>query len=112
MSGSEMNPCDHIRGQIAFYLDDELRGREQSAFEVHLRECAACRQTVEHERRFLENLREARPLCSPPPVLRARLEEMLGDALAPYTAPPELRHRIQRFLWPAIPHRLIHRRRV
>jgi len=101
VSETEMTPCDHIRGQIAFYLDDELRGREQAAFEAHLQECQACRQAVADERRWLESVRQARPLYSPPPALRARVEQIVSETPSPHTAPPELRRRIQRFLWPA-----------
>ena len=82
-----MKPCDQIRAQTAFYLDDELRGREQAAFEAHLRGCEACRQAVAGERRFLESLRAAGPLQAAPPALRGRLAGLLDASPAPVAAP-------------------------
>jgi anti-sigma factor RsiW len=96
-----MNPCDHIRAQMAFYLDDELRGGEQAAFEAHLRQCPECHRTLARERRFLEQVRAARPLHAASPELRTRIEQKLSGAPAPYAAPPELRRRLHRFLRPA-----------
>lgn len=96
-----MNNCDEIRSRIAFYLDDELRGSDQARFEAHLNECKSCRQAVSGERRFIEGVRQSRPLYEAPPVLRARAERILNDAPPPYAAPPELRARINRSLWNA-----------
>jgi anti-sigma factor RsiW len=100
MSRDEMTSCEHIRAQVAFYLDDELCGREQAAFEAHLGGCEACRRVVAGERRFLEGVRLARPLYSSSPALRARIERTLNETPAAETAPPALRRRLRRFLWP------------
>jgi len=98
-----MNSCDDIRAQMTFYLDDELRGREQAAFVAHIQACAACRLALDNERSLLESVRAARPLYSAPQALRARLEETLSVAPSPYTASPELRERIKGFLKPSTP---------
>jgi anti-sigma factor RsiW len=93
-----MKQCDDIRARTAFYLDDELRGNELSGFEQHLKSCKSCADVVAIERRFLESVREARPLYPSPPELRARAEEILDSARPPHSAPSELRRRVQRSL--------------
>ncbi|MCI0485147.1 MAG: zf-HC2 domain-containing protein [Blastocatellia bacterium] len=94
-----MNQCDEIRDRMVFYLDDELRDSELAGFEAHLAGCRSCRDAVEDERRFLESVREAHPLHTAPPELRAKVELMLSDAPPSYTAPPELRRRVSKSLW-------------
>ena len=91
-----MNQCDNIRARIGFYLDDELRGGELSGFEEHLKSCKSCADAVANERRFLESVRESRPLYPAPPELRARAEEILDRARPPHSAPVELRRRVQK----------------
>ncbi len=81
---------------MAFYLDDELRGSELASFQSHLSQCAACRAAIEDERRFLENIRQSRPLHEAPPELRARVEQLLDKAEPTYTAPSGLRRRVQK----------------
>jgi anti-sigma factor RsiW len=99
-----MKPCDHDAVQILLYVDNELRGDELAAFEAHLRDCAACRETVAQERRFLDELHSAQPLYPTPAELRAHVEKILLDQPV-YTAPPDLRARVRkildrpRFLW-------------
>jgi anti-sigma factor RsiW len=96
-----MKQCDDIRARTAFYLDDELRGSELSGFEEHLKSCKSCADVVANERRFLESVREARPLYPAPPELRVRAEEILDSARPPHSAPSELRRRVQRSIWQA-----------
>ena len=93
-----MNPCNEIMTQMAFYLDDELRGDERAAVETHLRACAPCREMLEGERRFLQTVRSARPLYQASPGLRARVEEVLSEAPSTHAASPELHQRIERSL--------------
>ena len=66
-----MKLCDGIRTRIAFYLDDELRNGELAGFEEHLKSCNSCADLVAGERRFLEFVRQSRPLYPAPPELRA-----------------------------------------
>lgn len=94
-----MNKCEDIRSRTAFYLDDELRGNDLARFESHLAECHSCRQAVSIERRFIEEIRQSRPLYTAPPELCARAERLLSDAPPSYAAPAELRSRIQKALW-------------
>ncbi|HSF24631.1 MAG TPA: zf-HC2 domain-containing protein [Blastocatellia bacterium] len=90
-----MKQCDGIRTRIAFYLDDELRNGELAGFEEHLKSCKPCANLVAGERRFLEFVRQSRPLYSAPPELRARAEEVVSVTAAPDSAPAELRRRVQ-----------------
>jgi mycothiol system anti-sigma-R factor len=96
-----MKRCEETRGQIAFYLDDEIKGDELAEFEAHLDGCAGCRRACEDERSFLALVRDARPLRVAPDELRARVEQILSNAPAPYAAPPELRQRVERMVWRA-----------
>src|SRR5262249_38744703 len=91
------------RAQMAFYLDDELQDNERATLETHLRYCVACRERFDQERQFLETIREASPLHSAPPGLRAEVENLLSEAPSPHTAPPALRERIERSLWRSDP---------
>lgn len=78
-----MNRCDEIRAQIAFYLDDELSDEDNFVFESHLRDCAACREVFDQERRLIEGIRSARPLYRAPPGLRAKVQRALDEAALP-----------------------------
>ena len=96
-----MKRCEETRGQIAFYLDDEIKGNDLAEFEAHLGVCLDCRRACEDERRFLALVRSSRPLYVAPPELRSRVEHTLSNAPAPYAAPPELRGRVERSVWQA-----------
>src|SRR5262245_13592597 len=93
-----MNHCEEVRAQIVFYLDDELQSAERAVLETHLRDCDACREILNTERRFLDTIRPSRPLHAAPIKLRERVEQLLSSAPVPHSAPPELRNRI-RSLW-------------
>jgi anti-sigma factor RsiW len=94
-----MISCEEILARINLYLDDELRDGEQAIVESHLAGCQPCRDALTNQRRLLEGVREFRPLYKASPELRARVENILNDAPAPYAAPPGLRRRIQKSLW-------------
>jgi len=94
-----MNPCEQIRDQIIFYLDDELEARERVSLEVHLRSCAPCRDLFEQEKCFLETVRRAGPVHKASPALRTRIKETLEDVPPPHAAPAALRQRIERTVW-------------
>ncbi len=96
-----MKRCEEALDQIAFYLDDEIKGDELAKFEAHLDICADCRRACEDERRFLALVRASRPLYDAPPELRARVERTLSNVPAPYAAPPGLRQRVERSVWRA-----------
>jgi anti-sigma factor RsiW len=59
------------------YLDQELDGGERSAFEAHLSECVQCHAIFEHERRFLETIRQLKPLHTASDELRDRAREII-----------------------------------
>ena len=94
-----MKHCEGARAQIAFYLDNELKGDELRAFEAHLDGCPDCRRLCEDERSFLALVRAARPLYAAPAELRDRVERTLMNAPAPYAASPQLRRRVQQAIW-------------
>jgi len=97
-----MGPCDESRSRIFLYLDDELRGRELTALESHVRSCSACRRAVAEERRFLNELRSLRPICRAPMELRSRVEGIVQHASV-CTAPDHLRARIRKTIERALP---------
>jgi len=92
-----MKTCEENRSRIFLYLDDELRGQELADFGEHLRACAACREAVEDERRFLNGVRSAGPLYTPSTGLRRRVECIVRHAPAEATA-LGLGHRIREFM--------------
>lgn len=75
-----MNKCEDIRARLALYLDEELEGNERAAFAAHLDACDKCRIVFESERRFLEAVRQTKPLHAAPATLRDRVQAIVGDA--------------------------------
>jgi anti-sigma factor (TIGR02949 family) len=102
MSRRSKNQCEDIRSRVAFYLDDELSGSDLAAFESHIQNCASCDELIASERRFIESVREAKPLFTAPEELRSRIEQTLSQAAPPYAAPPELRRRVRKTLSAAV----------
>ncbi|HEX5731695.1 MAG TPA: zf-HC2 domain-containing protein [Blastocatellia bacterium] len=96
-----MKQCEGARAQVAFYLDNELKGDELRAFESHLAACPDCRRLCDDERSFLALVRAARPLYVAPPELRDQVERTLSNAPATYAASPQLRRRVQQSIWQA-----------
>lgn len=97
-----MEPCDGNRSRIFFYLDDELRGRELTALESHVRSCSTCQEAVARERGFLNELRSRRPICRAPRELRSRVEGIVQQASV-CIAPAQLRARIRKTIEQALP---------
>jgi anti-sigma factor RsiW len=83
---------------MTLYLDDELQGDERVDFENHLDNCEQCASILKNERRFLDVIREARPLYESSAELRARVRHLLGDSAPAPAAPDRLRRRIRRSL--------------
>jgi len=86
-----MQACKDIRGRINLYLDNELQGDDHLQFETHLRDCEACRSITRTEQRFLDSVREAKPLHAASTDLRERVIESLN---ASTTDPVEVRRRM------------------
>ena len=73
-----MRNCEDIRDRLTLYLDNELQGDERAAFEAHLQTCASCASFVEKERAFLNSIRDAGPLHTASPELRAKVAEIVS----------------------------------
>ena len=97
-----MGLCDESRNRIFLYLDDELRGRELTALESHVRSCSTCQAAVAEERRFLNELRSRRPVFRAPIELRSRVEGIVHHVPV-CTAPVHLRARIRKTIERALP---------
>ncbi len=76
------NPCDEFWARIAFYLDDELNDEEKLTLEAHLGDCPACREAFEHEQRWIQIVRAARPLYRAPTSLQTRVQRMFEQEQA------------------------------
>lgn len=79
-----MSLCTSIDTLSMAFLDDELAYEERREIELHLLECAACRQHVDGERAELELLRKALVAPPAPMLLKARITRALDaeDAAA------------------------------
>src|SRR3954468_12750207 len=79
-----MTLCQSIETLSMAFLDDELVAEEHRELELHLLDCASCRQRVEAERADLSLIRKA--LVAPPAsaLLKARISRALDaeDAAA------------------------------
>ena len=69
--------CASIDTLAMTYLDDELADEELRDFEMHMIDCAACRQRVDTEREALADLRSKLAPPATPDVVRARLIDSL-----------------------------------
>jgi anti-sigma factor RsiW len=80
-----MTLCQSIETLSMAFLDDELVAEERRELELHLLDCASCRQRVEAERADLSLIRKA--LVAPPAsaLFKARISRALDaeDAAAP-----------------------------
>lgn len=74
-----MTTCDAFRRHVSPYLDGELLADDRAEFEAHVSDCAACRESLEHERSVVEAIRQSLPLYEAPAELRARVERLAQD---------------------------------
>src|SRR5215831_10694331 len=72
-----MTLCHNIETLAMAFLDDELVAEERRELELHLLDCASCRQRVDGERTEIEMIRKA--LVAPP--ASALLKARIGRAL-------------------------------
>jgi len=84
-----MDRCEENISRIDLYLDGELRGGELEAFHRHVKECRSCRRELTERRRFLEQVRAARPLYAPSAEFRAQMAALLAAATADPSSAPE-----------------------
>jgi anti-sigma factor RsiW len=75
-----MSRCEEHICRIDLYLDNELRGDELEAFDRHVKECPSCRRELMERRRFLEQVRAARPLYKPSAKFRSEMAALLAAA--------------------------------
>jgi anti-sigma factor RsiW len=72
-----MSLCHSIDTLSMAFLDDELAAEERRELELHLLDCASCRQQVDGERADLELVRNALVAPPAPTLLKARITRML-----------------------------------
>jgi anti-sigma factor RsiW len=79
-----MSLCNSIDTLAMAYLDDELAGEERRELELHLGECASCKEHLEGERAEISLVRKALVAPPAPEMLKARLARALDaeDKLA------------------------------
>jgi len=79
-----MTLCQSIETLSMTFLDDELVAEERRELELHLLDCASCRQRVDAERADLELIRKALVAPPAPALLKARIARALDaeDAAA------------------------------
>jgi anti-sigma factor RsiW len=79
-----MTLCQSIETLSMAFLDDELVAEEHRELELHLLDCASCRQRVDAERADLELIRKALVAPPAPALLKARIARTLDaeDAAA------------------------------
>ena len=82
-----MNRCKDIRSRLTMYLDHELEGSELNTFEAHLVDCVRCQAIFEHERRFLETIRQLRPLHTASDELKDRARAIIQQPPETSVAP-------------------------
>ncbi|HET7292915.1 MAG TPA: zf-HC2 domain-containing protein [Vicinamibacteria bacterium] len=76
-----MSGCDAFRRLVSAYLDGELVDEDRAAFEAHVRECEACRSSLEDERRVVQAVQRSLPLHQTPAGLRDRVDRLLAAPL-------------------------------
>jgi anti-sigma factor RsiW len=94
-----MNQCEEMRARLGLYLDGELEGNERRTVEAHIDTCDGCRTVFDRERRFLETVRQSRPLPMASAELRSRVRQSLKDLAASPVAPLHPRRRVSRIFW-------------
>jgi anti-sigma factor RsiW len=72
-----MTLCQSIETLSMTFLDDELVAEEHRELELHLLDCASCRQRVDAERADLELIRKALVAPPAPALLKARIARTL-----------------------------------
>ena len=79
-----MSLCQSIDTLSMMFLDDELAPEERRELELHLLDCASCREQVDRQRSELELVRKALVAPPAPAMLKARIARALDaeDAAA------------------------------
>ena len=72
-----MTLCQNIETLSMTFLDDELVAEERRELELHLLDCASCRQRVDTERAEIALIRKALVAPPAPALLKARIVRTL-----------------------------------
>jgi anti-sigma factor RsiW len=72
-----MKYCERARGWLHPYMDGELIGADQLAFEEHLLECDNCRSEYTAARQVVDAVRGSSPLYPASPTLGLKLRDIL-----------------------------------
>lgn len=91
--------CNSIDTLSMSYLDDELAPEEKRELELHLLECAACRDHVTEERHEVEELRQRLAMPPAPDLVRGKVMRML-DREEAQVRRTQLKERVGRWLLP------------
>jgi anti-sigma factor RsiW len=91
--------CNSIDTLSMSYLDEELAPEEKRELELHLHECASCRDRVQEERQEASRLRQLLAAPPAPDPLRAKVHRLLDREDAQATR-AQLRERLARWLLP------------
>jgi anti-sigma factor RsiW len=70
--------CENDKEQITLWINNEMTEAERNAFELHLAECAECRQELKAEQRIWNMMNEVsapQPSTDMPVRFQAMLEE-------------------------------------
>jgi hypothetical protein len=73
--------CENDKEQITLWINNEMTEAEKNAFEIHLAECAECRQELKAEQRIWNLMNEVtapQPSADMPVRFQAMLEEYKG----------------------------------
>lgn len=74
-----MSLCDSIDTLSMAYLDDELAAEERRELELHMVDCAGCRQHLDGEQGELDMLRKALAPPPTPELVKARIVRALDE---------------------------------
>lgn len=91
--------CNSIDTLSMAYLDEELAGEDRRELELHLLECASCRDYVQTERQEAATRRQLLAAPPTPDLVRAKVMKLL-DREDQQTSRAALRERLSRWLLP------------
>src|SRR5260370_42160103 len=86
MSVPDRTEHERWSGDAAAYVLKALDAVEREQFEVHLSECARCRDELAHLKGVADTLPAAAPPVAPPPALKDRLRATVRAEAAPLQA--------------------------
>lgn len=79
--------CNQVEAQLSDYLEGQINGPEQAAFEAHVASCPECAPLLASVRSMMNEMRAMKELEAPPRLVYSILDKTLG----PRDAASELR---------------------